>query len=124
MLASNDLMENPIWMLVPWAVFAVALGIKAWRFAAVLRRLGGHQMFDTELARDGGGDKTVGGGHHRTQIGSMTRDKRARSLTHHRHDLRLHVAAMPCVELATRMACQRELMRQPLISKSSFGQSG
>jgi hypothetical protein len=22
-------MENPIWMLVPWAVFAVALGIKA-----------------------------------------------------------------------------------------------
>jgi hypothetical protein len=38
MLASNDLMENPIWMLVPWAVFAVALAIKAWRFAAVLRR--------------------------------------------------------------------------------------
>ena len=38
MLASSDLMENPIWMLVPWAVFAEALAIKAWRFAAVLRR--------------------------------------------------------------------------------------
>ena len=37
-VGNNDLMENPIWMLVPWAVFAVALGIKAWRFAAVLRR--------------------------------------------------------------------------------------
>ena len=64
-------------------------------------------MFDAELARDGSGNKTVGGGHHRAQIGRMTRDKRARSLAHHRHDLRLHVAAMPFVELAARITRQR-----------------
>jgi hypothetical protein len=31
-------MDQPLWMLVPWAVFALALGVKAWRFAALFRR--------------------------------------------------------------------------------------
>jgi hypothetical protein len=52
MLASNDLLENPIWMLVPWAVFAVALAIKAWRFAAVLRRQLAARPATTEQVRE------------------------------------------------------------------------
>jgi hypothetical protein len=36
--AGDGVMERPIWMLVPWAVFAIAAGIKFWRFAAVVRR--------------------------------------------------------------------------------------
>jgi hypothetical protein len=31
-------MDHPLWMLVPWVVFALALGVKAWRFAALFRR--------------------------------------------------------------------------------------
>jgi hypothetical protein len=31
-------MHNPIWMLVPWAVFAVAAGAKFWRLTSVFRR--------------------------------------------------------------------------------------
>jgi hypothetical protein len=29
---------NPLWMLVPWAVFALAAGIKFWRVTTVFRR--------------------------------------------------------------------------------------
>jgi len=29
---------NPLWMLVPWAVFAIAAGVKFWRFIALFRR--------------------------------------------------------------------------------------
>jgi hypothetical protein len=36
--AGDGVMEQPIWMLVPWAVFAIAAGIKFWRFGAVVRR--------------------------------------------------------------------------------------
>lgn len=28
---------NPLWMLVPWAVFALAAGIKFWRVTRVFR---------------------------------------------------------------------------------------
>jgi len=28
--AAGGVMEQPLWMLVPWAVFAVAAGIKFW----------------------------------------------------------------------------------------------
>jgi hypothetical protein len=29
---------NPLWMLVPWAVFAVAAGVKFWRITTAFRR--------------------------------------------------------------------------------------
>jgi hypothetical protein len=32
------LLKNPAWMLVPWAVFALAAGIKFWRITALFRR--------------------------------------------------------------------------------------
>ncbi|MFM9103232.1 MAG: hypothetical protein ACKOPS_18625 [Cyanobium sp.] len=31
-------MDHPLWMLVPWVVFALALGVTAWRFGALIRR--------------------------------------------------------------------------------------
>ena len=31
-------MDNPLWMLVPWAVFAIATGFKFWRLTALFRR--------------------------------------------------------------------------------------
>jgi hypothetical protein len=36
--AAGGVMSNPLWMLVPWAVFAVAAGVKFWRITAVFRR--------------------------------------------------------------------------------------
>ncbi len=32
------MMNHPLWMLVPWAVFAVAAGLKFWRLGLLLRR--------------------------------------------------------------------------------------
>jgi hypothetical protein len=31
-------MNNPLWMLVPWAVFALASGVKFWRLTALFRK--------------------------------------------------------------------------------------
>ena len=31
-------MDNPLWMLVPWAVFALAAGLKFWRITNLFRR--------------------------------------------------------------------------------------
>ena len=31
-------MDNPLWMMLPWAVFAVAAGIKFWRLTSLFRR--------------------------------------------------------------------------------------
>ena len=31
-------MGNPLWMLLPWAVFAIAAGIKFWRLTALFRK--------------------------------------------------------------------------------------
>lgn len=31
-------MSNPLWMLVPWAVFALAAGLKFWRLTSVFRK--------------------------------------------------------------------------------------
>ena len=31
-------METPLWMLVPWAVFAIAAGLKFWRLTALFRK--------------------------------------------------------------------------------------
>jgi hypothetical protein len=33
-------MTNPLWMLVPWAVFAVAAGVKFWRLTSAWRQRG------------------------------------------------------------------------------------
>lgn len=32
-------MQHPGWILVPWAVFALALAVKCWRLALLLQRL-------------------------------------------------------------------------------------
>lgn len=31
-------MSNPVWMLVPWLVFALAAGLQFWRLTARFRR--------------------------------------------------------------------------------------
>ena len=31
-------MDDPLWMLVPWAVFALAAGLKFWRITNLFRR--------------------------------------------------------------------------------------
>ena len=31
-------MSNHLWMLVPWAVFAIAAGIKFWRLTSLFRK--------------------------------------------------------------------------------------
>jgi hypothetical protein len=31
-------MAQPIWMLIPWAIFALAAGVKFWRFARLVRQ--------------------------------------------------------------------------------------
>ena len=31
-------MHHPLWILVPWVVFALAAGLKAWRLMTLLRR--------------------------------------------------------------------------------------
>lgn len=33
-----SVMHNPLWMLVPWAVFAVAAGLKLWRITTLFRK--------------------------------------------------------------------------------------
>ena len=35
---NGQAMDNPLWMLVPWAVFAVAAGLKFWRITTLFRR--------------------------------------------------------------------------------------
>ena len=37
---AESLTNHPIWMLGPWAVFALAAGIKFWRLTSVFRRYG------------------------------------------------------------------------------------
>ncbi len=36
----GGVMSNPIWMLVPWAVFALAGGVKFWRLTSDWRQRG------------------------------------------------------------------------------------
>ena len=31
-------MDKPLWMLLPWAVFAVAAGLKFWRLTSLFRK--------------------------------------------------------------------------------------
>ena len=45
-------MENPLWMLVPWAVFAVAAGLKFWCLTTVFReRDHARAMTESEFRR-------------------------------------------------------------------------
>ncbi len=37
-MAAGSAMEQPLWLLVPWAVFALALGFKFWRITALVRQ--------------------------------------------------------------------------------------
>ena len=36
--SAGTYMNNPLWMLLPWAVFAFAVGIKFWRITSLFRR--------------------------------------------------------------------------------------
>jgi hypothetical protein len=36
----GGVITNPLWMLVPWAVFAVAAGVKFWRLTSAWRQRG------------------------------------------------------------------------------------
>lgn len=42
---------NPLWMLAPWAVFAVAAGVKFWRITAAFRRRGLNSVSSTDQFR-------------------------------------------------------------------------
>jgi hypothetical protein len=44
-------MDNPLWMMLPWAVFAVAAGIKFWRLTSLFRRHLPGTRSDTEQFR-------------------------------------------------------------------------
>ena len=54
--AAGGVIAHPLWMLMPWAVFAVAAGIKFWRLTALfrkggLRRVSGSERFRQFLER-------------------------------------------------------------------------
>jgi hypothetical protein len=34
----ESVMDSPLWMLVPWTVFAVTAGLKFWRVTSLFRR--------------------------------------------------------------------------------------
>lgn len=36
--SAGTYMNNPLWMLLPWTVFAFAVGIKFWRITSLFRR--------------------------------------------------------------------------------------
>jgi hypothetical protein len=44
-------MDQPIWMLVPWAVFSIAAGLKFWRVTRLFRRQLRPAPISTEQAR-------------------------------------------------------------------------
>lgn len=51
--AQTALMDaNPLWMLAPWAVFAIAAGVKFWRITGAFRRRGQSRVASTEQFRN------------------------------------------------------------------------
>ena len=38
--AAGGVMPHPLWMQVPWAIFAVAAGVKFWRLTSAWRQRG------------------------------------------------------------------------------------
>ena len=49
--AENSEMTNPLWMLVPWAVFALAAGVKFWRLTSAWRQRGAGTAPNTDQFR-------------------------------------------------------------------------
>ncbi len=47
----NALMHNPLWMLVPWAVFACAAGVKFWRLTSAWRQRDARTATNTDQFR-------------------------------------------------------------------------
>jgi hypothetical protein len=47
----NSGMTNPLWMLVPWAVFALAAGVKFWRLTSPWRQRSAGREANTDLFR-------------------------------------------------------------------------
>ena len=37
-LGGEQVMSNPLWLLVPWAVFALAAAIRFWRLTSLFRQ--------------------------------------------------------------------------------------
>src|SRR5688572_14287075 len=69
------------------------------RELAVARfRLGGDQVLDAELARDGRGNEAVGRGDQDSQIGDVTPYELPRRIADHRQDFRLHELTVPGVQ--------------------------
>jgi hypothetical protein len=50
-VAENALMENPLWMLAPWALVAVGAGVKFWRLTRVFRQRVASTTTSTERFR-------------------------------------------------------------------------
>ena len=46
-------MDNPLWMLLPWAVFAIAAGLKFWRLTSLFRKHIRGSPSQTERFRQG-----------------------------------------------------------------------
>jgi len=44
-------MTNPLWMLMPWVVFAVAAGVKFWRLTSAWRQRGEGSMNTDQFRR-------------------------------------------------------------------------
>jgi len=44
-------MNHPLWMLVPWAVFALAAGVKFWRLTNAWRQRGAVREASTDQFR-------------------------------------------------------------------------
>jgi hypothetical protein len=49
--AEDGVMTNPLWMLVPWAVFALAAGVKFWRLTSAWRQRGMPSATSTDQFR-------------------------------------------------------------------------
>ncbi|MCS5690992.1 hypothetical protein NZK33_03220 [Cyanobium sp. FGCU-6] len=44
-------MEHPLWLLVPWLVFAVGMGLKAWKVTRLINRQMRRSTWGTERYR-------------------------------------------------------------------------
>ena len=49
--AESGVVTNPLWMLVPWAVFALAAGVKFWRLTSAWRQRGVNRATNTDQFR-------------------------------------------------------------------------
>jgi hypothetical protein len=57
--AESGIVTNPLWMLVPWAVFAVAAGVKFWQLTSAWRNRGASkEQFRRSLERIWSQDQT------------------------------------------------------------------